>query len=61
LRWHGEVCPNVRQSVTMDTRIHLNPALRADGAEKWVVKGLADSFPSRCAFSLRIFPAMYSC
>ncbi|KAJ6450546.1 hypothetical protein C8R47DRAFT_1230238 [Mycena vitilis] len=53
LRWHGEVCPNARPRVTMDTRVVLNPALLVDNVPvQWAVKGMADFFPSReCAFA----------
>ncbi|KAJ7642309.1 hypothetical protein DFH06DRAFT_1137330 [Mycena polygramma] len=49
LRWHGEVCPNARPRVNMDTLVHLNPALR-DGVpqvERWAVKGIPGHFSSR--------------
>ncbi|KAJ6487270.1 hypothetical protein C8R47DRAFT_1216461 [Mycena vitilis] len=49
LRWHGEVCPNARARVNMETRVHLNPALRDDvpKVERWAVKGIPGHFSSR--------------
>ncbi|KAF8169320.1 hypothetical protein K438DRAFT_1774335 [Mycena galopus ATCC 62051] len=48
LRWHGPVCPNVRPPITMNTRVHLNPALHERApAEQWVIKGVPGFYRSR--------------
>ncbi|KAJ7839078.1 hypothetical protein B0H13DRAFT_1911466 [Mycena leptocephala] len=48
LRWHGLVCPNILPRITMNTRVHLNPASRIPARElKWAVHGLEETFGSR--------------
>ncbi|KAJ6480748.1 hypothetical protein C8R47DRAFT_1074139 [Mycena vitilis] len=47
LRWHGDVCPNTRPRVNMETRIHLNPALAEPQVERWAVRGIPGKFGSR--------------
>ncbi|KAJ7896171.1 hypothetical protein B0H13DRAFT_2338500 [Mycena leptocephala] len=59
LRWHGPVCPNARPRVTMETRVHLNPALLAP-VEKWAVKGLEHAFAAAAAQDLKVIHVLGS-
>ncbi|KAJ7823358.1 hypothetical protein B0H13DRAFT_1919663 [Mycena leptocephala] len=49
LHWHGPACPNILLRITMNTRVHLNPASRRIPMceLKWAMRGLEETFGSR--------------